>query len=61
MLTKRKPSPILLRCDFEIREQIKQAALRERRSMNNFLITIFLRSQGLPLPEEQELDIGFPE
>jgi hypothetical protein len=59
MLTKRKPAPILLRCDFETRERIKLAAQKERRSMNNFLITVFLRSEGLPLPEEKELDIDF--
>ena len=59
MLTKRKPAPILLRCDFETRERIKLAAQKERRSMNNFLITVFLRSQGFPLPEEKELDIDF--
>ena len=63
MLTKRKPAPILLRCDFETRERIKLAAQKERRSMNNFLITIFLRSERLPLPEEEsaEIDIGFNE
>jgi uncharacterized protein (DUF1778 family) len=62
----RPGKPILLRCPSEIREAIKRAARLENRSMNNFLISLFLRSQeqaNAQVPAEQsnpeEIDIDF--